>query len=541
MFKRLKYAKDILFTAVLFLILLCCTFCKSDQKNFWGIISAGTPEAAKAGRDILQAGGNAADAAVAVSFVLAVTEPAMTGLGAQTQILIHSQKKDPVVINGTSFSPRLIPADLNLTDIKGRRAATIPSMVKTLGYFHKRYGSGKLSWRELIEPAIKYALNGFAISPFRHKVLSLKVKELLEDPAARKFYLNEDGTVPALGTVWKQPVLAQTLIRLAESGADDFYKGKIALDIAADMKENGGWVTLDDLKSLPNPAELVPLKSTYRGYDVYTLPPPGGGWVILQVLNLLGKFPSSDLLLNSEERLLLLAESLQIGHQNRCDYPVRDLTQYEEEVSYKIAKETAARLMKRESRSGETTHFSIVDRDGMGVSVTTSINYYYGSKVANPRLGFLYNDYMREYEFSDSAHPFAIKPNAMPYSSMSPTIIAKDGKPVLVLGSPGSARIISAIVQVIQLWVDGGITIQNALAEKRLHVIPTRELFFESDNIPEKILFKLVQNGFSIEQPDTEIMMNGLNPYFGGVNAVALENGRWVGAADPRRDGEVEY
>lgn len=524
----------------LFLLLIACNW--TPQSEFAGIVSSAAPEATDAGVGILEAGGNAIDAAVAVAFALAVAEPAMSGLGGQTQILLHQPGTAPVAINGTSFAPAATPTDATAEVISEHRATTVPSTVKVLHYAWQHYGSGKVTWADLLAPAIRIAEDGFVLGPYRHKVLLRHADDLAASPSARQFFLNTDGTPPAAGSRWKQPVLANTLRLLATNGAEDFYSGEIARQIAADMAAMGGWITLADLKATPQPVELPALHSTFRNLDVYTLPPPGGGWVVLQILNLL-EFDSPDSLQPGQpSRARRLAEALRIGHSRRRNQPVRDLLHYEAEVKKRISKETATAL-RRISR-GETTHFSVVDGNGMAVSVTASINAYYGARVASPDLGFLYNDYMHEFKLGNPTHPFALRPGAMPYSSMSPTIVARNGQPILVLGSPGSSRIISAVVQVIQLWVDAGLPIEQAVATPRFHVYPTgteSRLYIEDPQIRQRLQPLFEAMGYRLVEPADDLATGRLSPYFGGVHALAFEGGGWRGAADPRRDGKVGY
>lgn len=520
-----------------------CRSVQNHESEFGGVVSAATSEAAAAGAEILEAGGNAVDAAVAVSFALAVTEPAMSGLGGQTQILIHSPNREPLAINGTSFSPQATPERATAEDIAGHRATTIPSTVRTLAYAMKKYGSGRISWPQALAPAIRYAEEGFVVGRFRALVWSSHVEDLHQHPATESLFLKKDGASPAEGELWQQPILAKTLRRLAEHGAEDFYTGKIAREIAADMASNGGWITLEDLQNVPQPVELPALKGSYRDWTVFTLPPPGSGWVVLQILNLLERSPVDELLPASPQRLFHLAKAIQIGQTNRRNNPIKNLIDYSDEVADRISKDTAKLLQESEdsAASGETTHFSVVDATGMAVSVTASINAYFGARVASPNLGFLYNDYMHEFEIGKPEHPFALRPHAMPYSSMSPTILAKNGEAHLVLGSPGSSRIISAVAQVIQLWVDAGIGIENAVAAKRIHVVPDDKLYIEAPDLADSVLAAFTQRGYQITEPRMDLVNGELNPYFGGVHAIAREKGKWVGTADPRRDGAVKY
>jgi gamma-glutamyltranspeptidase/glutathione hydrolase len=305
------------------------------------------------------------------------------------------------------------------------------------------------------------------------------------------------------------------------------------------MTANGGWIRLKDLKELPPPRVVPPLKGTYRGWDVHTLPPPFGGWVVLQALKVLEQVPSKQLAITSPSRLIWLAEALRIGHRSRLEAPIDDLVNYDAAIVDRLGKQTIEEHARSFARpgAGETTHFSIVDRDGMAVGVTASINSFYGAKVAHPRLGFLYNDYMRDFLVDRPNHPFALRPGAMAYSSMSATILCRNGEAALVLGSPGSKRIISTVVQVISHWVDGSRDVRAAVAAPRVHVIPERSLYVEDDHIPPSQLVRLERRGFVVLSPVSSLSKTRLNPYFGGVHAVGREASGWRGAPDPRRDG----
>jgi gamma-glutamyltranspeptidase/glutathione hydrolase len=188
---------------------------------------------------------------------------------------------------------------------------------------------------------------------------------------------------------------------------------------------------------------------------------------------------------------------------------------------------------------GETTHFSVVDQWGCMVSVTQSLNAYFGARVASPELGFLYNDYMREFEAAGRDHPFALRPGGQPYSSMSATALVRRGEPLLALGSPGDDRIISAVVQVLSRWVDVASDIESAVAAPRMHAMRKDELLLECTPPGPEQLLALERRGYHLSLPLSSLFTARLNPYFGGVHAVAREQERWSGAADPRRDGKV--
>jgi gamma-glutamyltranspeptidase/glutathione hydrolase len=505
-----------------------------------GVVSAASPEAAAAGREVLERGGNAVDAAVAVAFSLGVTEPAMSGLGAGIQILLQAPGRDPLVINGTSLAPAKIPAGATARDLTAHRATTVPSSVRTLDHAWRRHGSGRLSWADLLAPAIRSAEEGFVLGPFRHKVLERTAAALRIHPSGAALMLNPDGSVPAAGSVWRQPVLARTLRRLALHGAADFYQGEIAREIAVDMAAHGGWITAEDLARLPEPREQPALRGSYRGWNVATLAPPASGWVVLQILNVLEHSDPAELAPGSPTRDDRLVEALAIGHTSNQRSPVHDMADPVAESAGRISKETATELLTaaRTRNPGETTHFSVVDRNGLAVAVTTSINNYYGARVASPSLGFLYNDYMLEFVLDDPAHPFALRGGAQPFSSMSALILSRDGVPHMAVGSPGSARIISAVSQVVQLWADGQSRISGAVAAPRWHLIPPDRLYSEGQ--PTGWRERFAPQGWNFPEVPADLALNGLNAYFGGVHAVAWEDGRWAGAADPRRDGTVE-
>jgi len=501
-----------------------------------GVVAAASPEAAAAGGEILAAGGNAVDAAVAVAFSLAVTEPAMSGLGAGMQVLLMAPGGKPLVLNGTTFAPAATPAEADPAQLRGHRLAAIPTTVRTLDHAWRRHGSGRITWAQLLAPAIRQAADGFVLGDFRHKVLLRHAADLAASPSARALFLQADGSVPPAGTLWRQPVLAGTLRRIAEHGADDFYRGQIARVIAADMAAHGGWITAADLAALPPPREQAPLHGTFRGTDLYTLPPPCGGWVMLLALNLLERHPAALLDPGSPDRDEAVLRALMQAHTHRREFPVRDMVNHGPETTERTSKEQAAALAGKES--GETTHFSVVDRDGLAVAVTTSINTYFGAWVATPELGFLYNDYMKEFEAGQPDHPFALRPGAMPYSSMSATLAVRGGRPVLAVGSPGSARIISAVAQVTQRWLDGQ-PLAAAVAAPRLHVVPPDRLYVEDPAAAAATAAWRAGAGWELRTFATDIARGDRNAYFGGVHAVAFEEGRWTGAADPRRDGAV--
>jgi len=513
----------------------------AGERRFAGAVSSATPEATAAGIAVLEQGGNAVDAAVAVSLAIGVSEPAGSGIAGQTVMLVSRPGGQSFVVQGTTWSPAILPEEVTAEQLAyGRTASSVPSTLRVLDLVFQRYGSGQVSWAELVEPSVKLARDGVVIGPFRARSFSNYSEDLLRQPAAAGIFVNPEGRPWQAGQVFRQPLLAATLERIARVGAMDFYRGEIADKIVADMKANGGWISATDLADFPEPRIVEPLRGTYRGWDVLTLPPPFGGWVVLQALNVLESMPQETLGQVTSARSLALLQALAIAHSSRQTDPVTDYSDYQKAVELRISKPEAARLL-REASGGETTHFSVVDADGLAVSVTQSIDSYFGSRVVHPGLGFLYNNYMQGFQVEDQDAPYYLTPREMPKSSMSATILTRDGRAQLVLGSPGSARIISAVAQVTSHWVDVGEGIESAVAAYRVHVVPPDKAYVEGPEIPPELLSGMAGLNMSLTRPAFGVSDSQLDAYFGGVHALAIEQGSWTGTADPRRDGVVGF
>ncbi len=310
------------------------------------------------------------------------------------------------------------------------------------------------------------------------------------------------------------------------------------------MKTNGGWITLKDLQNFPDPIEITPLSITYNKESViYSQPPPCGGWTTLLALNLIEQI-SEDRTISNET----IIEALYLAHKDRSINPITDLVDYDDIAKNKLSKEYASNLLndkaffqKKEKieKGGETTHFSVVDSEDNAIAVTASINGYFGALAASEELGFLYNTYMDDFIFENPDHPFAVRPNAMAYSSMSPTIVQQNKKNVLVIGSPGSSRIISTVSQITAKWIeDKGIV--DLLNDHRIHV-SKHKIYFENKKDTLSIDTYFLENyNLYYKFPNQKLSTNkSLNPYFGGVHAIAKENNIWIGVADPRRDGKA--
>jgi gamma-glutamyltranspeptidase/glutathione hydrolase len=372
-------------------------------------------------------------------------------------------------------------------------------MVKTMYYLYQHYGSGNLAWSDLLNPAIKLATEGFSVGPFRAKVFHQYGNSLLENYPVTSPWIKEGGTIPEEGDTLRNLPLAETLKIIAKH-PDDFYKGKIATAIASDMKANGGWITLEDLKNFPQPTVRPAINYRFQGHDVYSAPDPAAGATLFKMLEFLQQ--------DSTKGSLAVIKALHQGHHWRALGP--------------------------EMESGETTHFSVTDGT-MSLAVTASINAYFGSKTAHPELGFLYNSYLTDFEFGDSQHWNALKPGKPAYSSMTPVIIRKNETDLLVMGSPGSQRIISTMAQLINHWVSDP-QHENLLELSRIHAQDSTVWLETVDQVFEA---QLQNYGYQVKYPSKALQQNGLNAYFGGVHALMKTEGHWRALADPRRDGQA--
>lgn len=424
----------------------------------------------------------------------------------------------------SSASPEATEAGAGILRLGGNAADAAVAIAFTLGVTEPAMSGlgGQIQFliRRGDEEVI--ALNGSSFAP------------ALTDPAAVRAEMNpyRRATVPtwlkSLEFLWR------------EYGSEVFYRGEIADLIERDMIDNGGWIRKPDLARVSDPVPVNPVSAGYRAYRVYSFPPPAGGWVMMQTLKLYEEQRREGWDIEAERQAM--TRSIFLAQRDRRERPVEDFDDYGDFLERKLSEEYVAALLEqshstgnsgRESNGGETTHFSLIDADGFAISATTSINAYYGVRVAAPELGFLYNSYMDDFIFGDPAHPYAIAPGKPAYSSMSPSIVTRDGETVLVLGSPGSARIISAVAQVIAAFAENAASLDVLLAAPRIHVTGGGSLYLENpDWLP------IIESvGIEYSLPSTDLMINGLNAYFGGVHAVGRLRGEWQAAADPRRDG----
>jgi gamma-glutamyltranspeptidase/glutathione hydrolase len=494
--------------------------------------------ATEAGAAMLSSGGNAVDAAVAAAFTLGVVESAASGLGGQTVMLLHLGKSGRTFcLDGGSRAPhRTPPGRLGReAQLRGHKATTVPSTPAVLAWALQRYGTKSLE--EVLEPAIEAAATGYRISPLQHSLAGRGLRYLKEFSGGKLFL--EGGETPyPVGSIFRQPALANTLHHLAGAGIEDFYQGEVARQIHRDMVANEGLIRDDDLAQIPWPVERHPLSTRYGNHRVFTFGPPGAGRALIEALNLLEQFPAVMRDPDTPEGALLLTHVILKANLDRSDRP-EDPALYAEElelgegiIDVDYARRAAGRIKSRIRTEGETTHLSVMDRAGSAVALTQSIERVYGSFAASPELGFLYNNYMSAFEYRDIRHPYYLRPNANPWTSVAPTIVFKGPKPWLALGSPGSERIVSAILQVL-LRLELGSSPLDAVEAPRLHCSIRGKVSLEATRMSDDIPRMLQSHGFDIE------IRNPYSFHLGCVQLVRRENDGFLGVADPRRDGSA--
>jgi gamma-glutamyltranspeptidase/glutathione hydrolase len=458
--------------------------------------------ASEVGVDILAAGGNAVDAAIAVGYAQAVTNPCCGNIGGGGFMVIRLEKTGrEVFLNFRETAARaatermFLGADGNpvpRASIDGYRAAAVPGTVLGLETARQRYGT--LSRARLLAPAIKLAREGFILTRGDTDIIDAGAQRLRRDPEARKVFFRPDDSPLRPGDRLKQPDLARTLEILAREGPDAFYKGQIAEKIAAGIKEGGGLITKEDLRDY-SVTESEPLACNYRGYRIVSSPPPSSGGVALcETLEILSGYDLKGMGFHSAAATHYIVEALRHAYMDRNTYlgdpafiknPLERLLSPEYATAIRAKIDPQRPTPSTEVRPGaepheklETTHYSVVDSQGNAVSVTYTINGLFGAGVTPPGTGVFLNNEMDDFTVKEGvANMFslvqgeanAIAPGKRPLSSMAPTMVMKDGHVVMVLGSPGGSRIISIVLQVILNVIDYGMQPQEAVDAPRIH------------------------------------------------------------------------
>jgi gamma-glutamyltranspeptidase/glutathione hydrolase len=501
----------------------------------YGMVSTAHFEATEAGAEILGHGGNAFDAAVAAAFALGVCEPHASGLGGQTMMLIyHADTERVFALDGSSRIPNRAVREHfpeRSLALHGFAASTVPSTPAVLDYVRDKYGTMELA--NILSPSIRIANEGYEITPLQRSMQKRELKSLQNGNAAAIF-LRDGQKQHKSGTILTQPVLARTLRQLSDRGIEDFYTGDIAEIIHRDMQESGGFIHKDDLAQIPYPIERETISSKYGKLNVFTMPPPGAGRTLIEMLKILRRFPPRDVNPDTTYGALLLVETMRRAQLDRRDRPydpnfypqVEDERMLSPYYTRLVSKQIEARL----SGSGETTHLSVMDRHGNIVALTQSIERVFGAKVVSPELGFLYNNYMSAVEFHDMTNPYYLRPNGVPWASVAPTIAFRDKKPWLAIGSPGSERIASAILQVL-LRLSRKQSPFDAIVSPRIHCSYDGKVSLEAEWMRDDIPEELTDRGFKLD------IREPMSFYLGCVQMVLSEGGEYIGVADPRRDG----
>lgn len=501
-----------------------------------GMVATAHHCATDAGKEILAAGGNAIDAAVAAALALGVCEPAASGLGGQTMMLIHTaEPRRTFALDGSSRAPNRAAPELfreSQQRLRGHSATTVPSSLAAYDYGLREYGT--MPFARVVEPAVRLAEGGYPISALQNRLCKRELKSLRQGTAAPLFL--KDGTrAQTIGSVFRQPVLAKTLQRLAKKGVEDFYQGQIAKQIHKDMQTHGGLLHEDDLAQIPHPIERRPVSCHFDNMRVITFPPPGAGRTLIEMLHILEHVSWDYCTADTPEGAVMIAEVIRRAFLDRRDRPY-DPTFYAQiddrhMMSEAYAGRVAKQLMKRIKTHGDTTHLSVMDRHGNVVGLTQSIERVYGSCAASPELGFLYNNYMSAFEYGDMAHPYYMRPNAVPWASVAPTIVFRGRRPWAVLGSPGSERITSSVLQVLLRLKHQPPF--DAVAGPRLHCQINGEVSLEASRMRDDIPPALRRRGFTIKERDPYSF------YLGCVQLVLKQRKIYIGVADPRRDGSA--
>jgi gamma-glutamyltranspeptidase/glutathione hydrolase len=527
-----------------------------------GLVVAQERLAAQVGADILRQGGNAVDAAVATGFALAVTYPRAGNIGGGGFMVIHSAgRNEDAAIDYRETAPGAITRDIFLgpdgkpdTD-KSRNSALgigVPGTVAGLAVALEKYGSGRFTLAQTLKPAIELARDGFVVADDMADTLSDMYRRMGRWPNSAKAFSRSDGTPLQEGDRLIQSDLAATLSAIAEQGPRGFYEGPVAERLAKAVRDAGGIMTADDLKSY-QAVIRSPVRGNYRGYDIVSMPlPSSGGTVLLETLNILEGFPMAEMSQGSAPSLHLLIEAMKRAYADRARY-LGDPAFVNAPVNVLVTKEYAARqrasidldratpaadvLSVSPAREGaNTTHYSVVDSSGNAVSNTYTLNFPYGVGLVAEGTGVLLNNELDDFTAAPGAsNAFGLVgfeanlpgPGKRPLSSMSPTIVLKDSKPVLVTGSPGGSRIISAVLQIVVDVLDYKMDVAAAVAAPRVHHQWIPDEVRVERGFSDEVLAELRAKGHKVIEPLGQTSANSI---------AATPNGL-LGAPDPRTRG----
>ncbi len=522
-----------------------------------GMVASDNMIASEVGSEILQQGGNAIDASIATAFALAVVHPQAGNIGGGGFLVyLNSEgksttfdfrEKAPLSATKTMYldeDGNYIPRSNN----DGLLSVGVPSTVAGLWDAHQKYGS--LAWADLLQPAIELAEEGFPLSFTLARHAKSYSENSPDNEFMRNFFTNGTGVPLKMGEVWKQPELAYVLKKIRDEGRDGFYKGEVAEKLANYMAENGGIITEEDLAKY-NSVERAPVTGSYKGYDIISMgPPSSGGATLIQMMNMMELADFEEIPFNSTEYVHFVAESMRRGYADRAEFlgdpdfnpemPVDRLTSKEhaqqrfENIDWKRASVSDSSKFGQLYDGQSTTHFSVIDKNGNAVSLTYTLEFSYGSRLGSTELGFILNNEMGDFnaipgETNRSGRigtlPNQIAPEKRMLSSMSPTIIARDGKPYFVIGTPGGRTIINTTFQTILKVLEFDMRVDHAIESMKVH----------HQWLPDRILYE--PNTLS---PDTKAALEAMGHTLAPRSSLGRmmgiiwdqENGVFIGASD---------
>ncbi|MCH2465382.1 MAG: gamma-glutamyltransferase [Gemmatimonadetes bacterium] len=521
-----------------------------------GMVSSQQWIASQVGADVLSSGGNAVDAAIATGFALAVTHPAAGNIGGGGFMVIRFPDGQSTAIDFREKAPLTSHPEMWLDETgeyssdlhhRSHKAVGVPGTVAGFDKAHRLYGAA--SWVDLVQPAIDLAGEGFELS----EALAGSIERFVGgSPYEATVSAFSRGGVPyQAGQTWDQPDLARSLERIRDHRRDGFYRGETASLIAEEMRRGGGLITLEDLARY-QARERATIEGTYRGYDIISMPPPSsGGVAIVTMLNILEAYDLAAMGHNSAAYIHHLAEAMRRAYRDRAEFladadfndvPVQRLTSKDHatwlrrNIDSERASISHPTDVEMPPESPETTHYSVVDADGMAVSVTYTLEFGYGSGIVVPGAGFLLNNEMGDFNAGPGLTNASgligttanlARPQQRMLSSMSPSIVARDGKLVAVIGSPGGRTIINTTMQLILNVVEFGMSIPEAVAAPRIHHqwLPDR-IRIEANGISAKIQSQLEQMGHIVQLGGRQGSANSIG--------IDLSTGERLGAPDPR-------
>lgn len=527
-----------------------------------GMVASQEKYATQSGLDVLKEGGNAIDAAVTIGFTMAVTLPRAGNLGGGGFMMVHlAETGETVAIDYREKAPKAATRDMFL-DEEGEAdpqksqfshlAVGVPGTVAGMVLALEEYGT--ISLERALQPAIALAEEGFPVDEDLYSSLVAAQEKMQPYPASQEIFYN-DGVPYEVGDILVQEDLANSLKLIAEEGKSAFYQGAIAEAISTEMEANGGLITQEDLADY-EPVVREPIRGSYRGYEVYSMPPPSSGGIhLVQILNLLEKFPLGSLGHNTAQTIHLMVESMKLAYADRfkflgdtdfVDVPVARLIspQYAEQIRDRIDLEMATPSQQilpggtDRLESNDTTHYSVIDSEGNAVANTYTLNFSYGTGITVPGTGILLNNEMDDFTAKPGvANAYGlvggeanvIEPEKRMLSSMTPTIVMKDDKPFLVTGSPGGSRIITTTLQILLNVIDHGMNIAAATNAVRIH----HQWF------PDQLRIEQGLNADTVELLTLKGHEVEVGNAMGSTQSVMRVDGVPYGASDPRRTGAL--